>query len=148
MEKLIYLVEVKDVLERHKLAILSGGHKGLFPDAESKINGIIAQQYPKFGHDEYPNLALKISMVTYFLIKDHVFPDGNKRTGLLTMMDTLERNNIELLLDEEELYRLIIEIANSEPKIYKEIIIELSNIIIENSIDNFHNLLSNIFKES
>jgi prophage maintenance system killer protein len=41
----------------------------------------------------YPTIESRASHLLYFIIKDHPFSDGNKRTGSLLFLDYLRRNN-------------------------------------------------------
>ena len=56
-----------------------------------------------FGKKQYPNIFQKAAVYAFFIIKDHVFYDGNKRTGMEAMFLFLELNgylpNIEFSED-------------------------------------------------
>lgn len=45
------------------------------------------------GEDAYPTFFTKVAAIGYTLAHDHGFSDGNKRTALQVMLNTLERNN-------------------------------------------------------
>ena len=44
------------------------------------------------GEDAYPTFFTKVAAVGYTLAHDHGFSDGNKRTALQVMLNTLEEN--------------------------------------------------------
>ena len=57
--------------------------------AESAVNAHSAS----FGGVEFhPGLARKVAVLGYRLIKNHPFPDGNKRVAFLAMVEMAERN--------------------------------------------------------
>ena len=64
-------------------------------------------QYPLFSVDLYPTLPSKASMLAYVIIQDHVFWDGNKRTGMSSMINFILQNGYLFEASDEE----IIEVA-------------------------------------
>lgn len=46
-----------------------------------------------FGEPVYPSLEAKAAHLLYFVIKNHPFVDGNKRSGAYLFVDFLHRNN-------------------------------------------------------
>ena len=59
-----------------------------------------------YGVDLYPTMIEKAAHLTYSLIKNHPFLDGNKRTGITVMLIFLKANNIEITCTNEELAAL------------------------------------------
>lgn len=49
----------------------------------------------------------------FYIIKNHPFVDGNKRTGLLTAITFLEINNYSTDYEMESLYELTLDVADS-----------------------------------
>lgn len=49
-----------------------------------------------FGVDIYPSVEEKVIAYLYFLIKNHPFVDGNKRTATLTFATVAALNNLTL----------------------------------------------------
>ena len=58
------------------------------------------------GNDLYPTLIDKAAHLTYSLIKNHPFIDGNKRIGVTVMIIFLKANGIEIACTNEELTAL------------------------------------------
>jgi death-on-curing protein len=58
------------------------------------------------GVDLYLTLIEKAAHLTYSLIKNHPFLDGNKRTGITVLLIFLRANNIEIICTNEELAEL------------------------------------------
>lgn len=66
-----------------------------------------------FGEELYPTDIDKIAMMTYSLIKNHGFNDGNKRTGIKVIQCLLDDCDIEIEATEEEYIQLALDIAES-----------------------------------
>ena len=57
--------------------------------ADSAVNAPSAS----FGGVEFhPGLARKVGVLGYRLVRNHPFPDGNKRVAFLAMVELAERN--------------------------------------------------------
>jgi death-on-curing protein len=59
--------------------------------AESALS---APQADHFGVEHYPDPATKAAVLCSRIVKNHALPDGNKRVGLLLMLDCLARNDL------------------------------------------------------
>lgn len=46
-----------------------------------------------FGEPAYPTIQSKAAHLLYFVVKNHPFADGNKRSGAFLFVDFLHRNN-------------------------------------------------------
>lgn len=87
-------------------------------------------QQTVFGEPAYPTIESKAAHLLYFMVKNHPFTDGNKRSGAFLFVDFLHRNG-RLLNDEGEmvinntgLAALTLLVAESDPN-QKEILIKL-----------------------
>jgi len=97
-------------------------------DGLSSILGNLDQT--AFGEPAYPSIESKAAHLLYFMVKNHPFTDGNKRSGAFLFIDFLHRNN--KLLDEQDqpiindtgLAALTLLVAESAPK-QKETMIRL-----------------------
>ena len=49
-----------------------------------------------FGVERYPSIFNKAAAYLFFIIKDHIFCDGNKRTGMVAALTFLDLNGIEI----------------------------------------------------
>ena len=65
-----------------------------------------------YGYDPFPSVIIKAARLTYGLINNHAFIDGNKRIGILIMITFLEYNNIMVSTSNDELIELGLNIAN------------------------------------
>lgn len=88
------------------------------------------------GRDAYPSLEEKAAHLLYFVVKNHVFVDGNKRIGAALFLWFLERNNAlyredgERRISEEALVALTLLIAESPPQ-EKNVIIHLITCLLQ-----------------
>ena len=71
-----------------------------------------------FGEDAYPTIEEKAAHLLYFIIKNHPFNDGNKRSGAFAFVWLLQRAGILDIsrLSPEALTALALLIAESNPK--------------------------------
>ncbi len=60
---------------------------------------------------KYPTVETSAAALVCALINDHPFHNGNKRTALVAMLVFLDENDVTLTCDEEQLFRLVLEIA-------------------------------------
>jgi prophage maintenance system killer protein len=97
-------------------------------DGLSSILGNLDQTV--FGEPAYASVESKAAHLLYFVIKNHPFSDGNKRSGAFLFVDFLHRNSRLLdaannpVINDTGLAALTLLIAESDPK-QKEILIRL-----------------------
>lgn len=118
-------LSVGNILLFHKKIICeTGGIEGVrdLGLIESAIN----RAFSTFdGQDLYKSKEEKISVVTYGLIKNHGFVDGNKRIGVAMMLLLLVLNKMIINYTQEELIDLGLGVAEGildEKGIFKWII--------------------------
>lgn len=73
----------------------------------------LAAPFAGFGEfDLYPEPATMAAILCSRIVKNHALPDGNKRTGLLCMLEFLERNGLQWNSpDQDELAHTIDQLA-------------------------------------
>lgn len=49
-----------------------------------------------FGVERHPSIFNKAAVYLFYIIKDHIFCDGNKRTGMIAAFTFLDVNGIEI----------------------------------------------------
>jgi len=98
---MIYLTE-EEIISINKDMILSFG--GIYYEGVRNIKNdnsfkylITAPAMEAFGVPRYPNIFNKAAAYLFFIIKDHIFCDGNKRTGMMAAFTFLDINGIEIL---------------------------------------------------
>jgi len=77
-----------DLMSRDEASDLFGLERS---DALAALLGNLDQSV--FGEPAYPTIEKKAAHLLYFVIKNHPFADGNKRTGAFLFVDFLNRNN-------------------------------------------------------
>lgn len=86
---------------------IQGNLKGIFGNVFQSI----------FGQDAYPTVEEKAAHLLYFIIKNHPFNDGNKRSGAFSFVWLLHKAgyNFQQKINPETLTTLTILIAESHP---------------------------------
>jgi len=63
---------------------------------EGSLQGIVGNIYQSaFGEDVYPTLEEKAANLLYFIIKNHPFNDGNKRTAAFAFIWFLQKSGVD-----------------------------------------------------
>ena len=137
--------ETKEVLSKVKNELMKKGEATqLFANEKAdELQGIIENLYQTFSAIElYPSVEDKASHLLYFIIKDHPFNDGNKRSAafmfiyFLDKCDYLYKNSGEKKINDNALTTLTLLIASSNPK-DKELMIKLiKHLIFESETKN------------
>ena len=127
MKKIIFLDEV---IEIHKYQIDKyGGIEGI-RDLDL-LKSAIDMPRSGIGNEFFhKNIFEMASAYLYHIIKNHPFLDGNKRVAFGAMDIFLQMNGLILKADENELYKLIIDIASGKD-ISK---FQIANFLKENTI--------------
>ncbi len=113
-----------DLMARGEASELFGRERG---DAFAALLGNLDQTV--FGEPAYPSIETKAAHLLYFVIKNHPFSDGNKRTGAFLFVDFLARNgrllrNGEPVINDVGLAALALLVAESDAK-NKDVMIRL-----------------------
>ncbi len=134
--------EAKKVLSQIKIELIKKEEATLLfaNEKANEFSGIIGNLYQTFGGVElYPSIEDKASHLLYFIIKDHPFNDGNKRSAsflfiyFLNKCDYLYKKDGEKKINENALTTLALLVASSNPK-EKDILIKLiKHLIFENN---------------
>jgi prophage maintenance system killer protein len=96
-------------------------------DAFAALLGNLDQSV--FGEPAYPTVETKAAHLLYFVIKNHPFSDGNKRSGAFLFVDFLARNGRlvrhgEPVINDVGLAALALLVAESDAR-NKEVMIRL-----------------------
>ena len=99
------------ILRLHELSIIQyGGAQGIRD--EGLIESAIARPYQSFGgQDLYPTVFEKAAAIAQSIIINHPFIDGNKRTGFLAMLATLQYEHYSLTAKTDLIYFFVIDIS-------------------------------------
>lgn len=115
------LEESRAAIARLKADLMARG------DAFAALLGNLEQTV--FGEPAYPTIETKAAHLLYFIIKNHPFLDGNKRTGAFLFVDFLARNGRllrhgEPVINDVGLAALALLMAESDAK-NKDVMIRL-----------------------
>ena len=113
-----------DLMARGEATDLFGRERG---DAFAALLGNLAQTV--FGEPAYPTVETKAAHLLYFVIKNHPFTDGNKRSGAFLFVDFLARNGRllrggEPVINDVGLAALALLVAESDAA-HKDVMIRL-----------------------
>lgn len=122
----------KELINKKEAGDLFGQEYG------DKFKGILGNLTQTFGGKElYQSLEEKAAHLLYFIIKDHPFADGNKRTGSFLFVYFLDRNNFlyrkngEKKINDNALTALALLIAISDPKEKDKLVKIITNLLTE-----------------
>lgn len=105
-----------NLIARGEATVLFGQERG---DAFDALMGNLEQTV--FGEPAYPTVEAKAAHLLYFVIKNHPFSDGNKRSGAFLFVDFLNRNHRLLdatgqpVINDIGLAALALLVAESDP---------------------------------
>ncbi len=108
---MIWLPSIEQVLLLHdKMVAASGGSPGV-RDAGLIESALARAQAAYGGVEAHPGIIGKAAAVGCGLTQNHGFVDGNKRSGMATMLLILRRNGVRLAYTQEELIELGLMVA-------------------------------------
>ena len=85
---------------------------------QRSLEGIVGNVFQSiFGEDAYPTVEEKAAHLLYFIVKNHPFNDGNKRSGAFSFIWLLKRAGFEVerFINPNALTALTLLIAESNP---------------------------------
>lgn len=120
------------LIERGEATQLFAQERG---DAFAALLGNLDQTV--FGEPAYPTVELKAAHLLYFVIKNHPFSDGNKRSGAFLFIDFLNQNgrlldkNGNPIINDIGMAALALLVAESAPESKETMIKLIMNMISE-----------------
>jgi len=117
-----------------KLAQLMFQTEEEIPSFETRYKGVLEsclkQPLQSFEDgDCYPTALDKIAMMYYMLIKNHPFQNGNKRIATVALLVFCWSNDLNIDPTNEQIKRLALTIAKSNPKDREKIIIKIKKYV-------------------
>ena len=103
----------KELMLKHQASDLFGNEK-----QTDAIQGIVGNIFQTFdGQDVYPTIEEKAAHLLYFIVKNHPFTDGNKRSGAFAFVWFLRKAGVlRASLTPEALTALTLLVAESNPE--------------------------------
>lgn len=107
------LISKEQVLKIHSALIKeTGGIDGMRD--ENLLDSALNLPFQTFDSKElYPELSGKAAQLSFSIIKNHPFLDGNKRIGVHIMLVFLALNNVKLSYTQKELIDFGLKVADS-----------------------------------
>ena len=130
--KKIYLpITSKNICHAYELLLANGLVSfPLTQEGVGKVEAIVANiNNPYFGVEIYETIEEKAVAFLYFLIKDHPFIDGNKRTAILIFEVVCDLNDISPEFNDFKLDQLAVFIEKIKDNNHQEIIKNIAKII-------------------
>jgi len=126
----------KDLAELRKTLMKKGEATDLFGNEKNagSVSGIIGNVMQSFGGNElYPTVEEKAAHLLYFMIKNHPFTDGNKRSGAFAFVWFLRQAGVLNIkkLTPSALTAITVLVAESNPNHKENIIKLILNLIIQ-----------------
>jgi len=128
-----YLIK-KDILQLNQKTVERHGGNFVAPYNflhEDPLDYLLeAVQAKMFGKEIYPTIADKAALYMFNIVSNHIFQDGNKRTGLASAILFLVRNNYKLKNDLSKINvnkKFIPEKGNSRDEILENFTIEVAS---------------------
>src|SRR3990167_11470077 len=122
----------KELITKKEAGDLFGQKRG------GSFDGIIKGLYQSFNRKElYPSIEDKASHLLYFIIKDHPFSDGNKRSAAFLFVYFLDKTNFlfkksgERKINDNALAALALLVAESDPKEKETMVKIIKNLLVE-----------------
>ncbi len=104
--------------------------------SEGALSGIFGNVAQSFGGQAlYPSIEEKAAHLLYFVVKNHPFSDGNKRTGAFLFLRFLQENNHlqdaqgRIKITDAALTALTLLVAESDPKEKETMVALISRLI-------------------
>jgi len=133
--------EAMTALEELKTQLITRGEATDFFARSAKVDNIAGifgnLDQTVFGEPAYPTIESKAAHLLYFVVKNHPFIDGNKRSGAFLFVDFLHRNGRLLdtaghpVINDTGLAALTLLVAESDPNQKDTIIKLIMNLLCE-----------------
>jgi len=124
----VITLSLEQVKRLHKVMLdATGGLDGIRD--ESLLDSALSAPFQTFdGVELFPSMSSKIARITYGLVCNHPFMDGNKRIGTYVMLVLLELNHIKTDFTDDDIIRIGWELASGkmDEKQLRELILEHS----------------------
>lgn len=105
-------IDIDNILLFHKKIVeQTGGSEGI-SDLSLIESGLNRGSATFDGIDLYKETEDKITAITYGLVKNHGFVDGNKRIGISVMVLLLKLNHINIKYSQQQLIELGLKVAD------------------------------------
>ena len=105
---------VDQVIEIHDEMLRRYGGLAGIRDVNLLHSSVFLPQTAAFGQDLCPSIYDKAAAYMFYIVRNHPFCDGNKRTGYTAALIFLQANGIDIVFDKEDLEKIVIEVASGK----------------------------------
>lgn len=107
-------ITLEQTIELHDALVEQfGGLKGI-RDNHLLESALATPMTTLFQKEMYPTVFDKAACYLFFIVKNHPFLDGNKRTATACCLLFLESNGVELLYEEEKMIEFVVSVAEGK----------------------------------
>lgn len=107
----------RELVEIHDRVIgLLGGMPGI-RDRGALASCCAQPQTAVFDVERFPTIFDKAAAYCFFIVRNHPFFDGNKRTGLVAALTILIDHGFKPIFDEDEMYKLVVGVATGDTEL-------------------------------
>jgi death-on-curing family protein len=79
------------------------------------LESAVHRQHTSLGDQvKYPTAVMAAAALLHSLVLNHAFHNGNKRTALVSMLVSLDENGLMLICDENQLFKVVLRLAQHE----------------------------------
>ena len=113
----ITFLEEKDILDIHDALVKDFilAEDPISPPGVKYPNLVSSAVWrPQTSHGrelKYPTVEMAAAALLHSIVQNHAFHNGNKRTGLVSMLAFLDRNNVIATCSQKDLFRLTLRVA-------------------------------------
>lgn len=109
----MYYLSIEEILLIHKKTIQDNGGLDGIRDIKQIESAAFRPRTTIDGKEVFPKAHNKAAVLMQSLVRNHGFVDGNKRTGLLSMILFLRLNQLNIKLTQEEAISLTKKVAQN-----------------------------------
>jgi death-on-curing protein len=110
---MITLSKAQIITLHDKLIEATGGLGGI--SDEGLLDSALSSAFHTFDDEElFPSVVAKIARITYSLVCNHPFLDGNKRIGMYVMLVLLDLNQIAVSFSDDDIIRIGLSLASGK----------------------------------
>lgn len=108
------LLTIDEIVRIHQKIIKATGGSPELRDKGLLESAIYSTEASFDDIEIYPSAEEKAARLSYAIINNHSFVDGNKRIGIVVMLITLQLNNVNIQYSQKELIYLGVQIASGD----------------------------------
>ncbi|QGT98797.1 Death on curing protein, Doc toxin [Candidatus Syntrophocurvum alkaliphilum] len=109
---MIKWIDLDTVLEIHQKVIKSTGGSNGVRDLNA-LDSAIYSPLATFDKQElYPDIIEKVAVLLYYIVNNHPFIDGNKRTAFVVALTVFVANGYSLKFTQAEVIKFMLNVAS------------------------------------